>query len=128
MTAKQTVSLGKLFAYYADRDQQPHTNWPAIAKYSGTRVYLNHFEVGTTNCFINNDDNDKVIAEVQKNLKAAQADGVTPAEPPTYATPDKPPAGTHLKNDRLFLAVTEEYTLTRAADRSRSPARPALSA
>ena len=47
------------------------------------------------------------------NLKAAQQDGVTPA--PTYATPDKPTAGTHLKNGRLFLAVTEEYTLTKAA-------------
>jgi hypothetical protein len=113
MTQAQIVSLGKLFAYYADRDQQPWTNWPAIAKYNGTRVYLNHWEIGTSNCRINDDDNNKVIAEVQKNLKAAQESGVTPA--PTYATPDKPPPGTHIKNGRLFLAVTEEYTLTKAA-------------
>lgn len=113
MTAKQIVSLGKLFAYYADRDQQPWANWPAIAKYGGTRVYLNHFEVGTTNCFINTDDNDKVIAEVQKNLKAAQADGITPAEP-VYVAADPMDAGTFVKNDRLFLEVNKDYTTQRA--------------
>jgi N-acetylmuramoyl-L-alanine amidase len=45
--------------------------------------------------------------------RVAQLQGGT--IPPTYATPDKPPAGTHIKNGRLFLAVTEEYTLTKAA-------------
>lgn len=112
MTAKQIVSLGKLFAYYADRDQQPYTNWPAIAKYGGTRVYLNHFEIGTTNCFINPDDNDKVIAEVQKNLKAGQADGITPAEP-VYVEADPMESGTFVKNDRLFLEVNKDYTTQR---------------
>lgn len=112
MTAKQIVSLGKLFAHYADRDQQPWTNWPAIAKYGGTRVYLNHFEIGTTNCFINPDDNDKVIAEVQSNMKAAQ-EGGAPAKP-VYATADPMPAGTFVKNDRLFLEVNKEYTTQRS--------------
>lgn len=112
MKPAQIVSLGKLFAYYADRDKQPWQNWPAIAKYGGTRVYLNHWEIGTTNCSINRDDNDRVIAEVQKNLRAAQESGTTPA--PTYVDPDPPIAGTFVKNDRLFLAVDKDYTLTRA--------------
>ena len=112
MTAKQIISLGKLFAYYADRDQQPWTNWPAIAKYNGTRVYLNHYEIGTTNCHINTDDNDKVIAEVQKNLKAAQQDGVTPAEP-VYVAADPMQPGTFVKNGRLFLEVNKDYVTQR---------------
>lgn len=54
-----------------------------------------------------------------------------PAEP-VYAKPDKPPAGSHIRNDRLFLAVDEEYTLTRDetprvyADRNSAPTGPAL--
>jgi len=60
--------------------------------------------------------------------------GTTPTPPPnpTYAKPDKPPTGTHIRNDRLFLAVDEEYTLTRDetpriyADRNSAPTGPTL--
>jgi hypothetical protein len=90
MTAKQIASAGKLFAHYADRDQQPWTIWPKVAKYDNTIVYLNHYEIGTTNCFINDDDNTKVIAAVKANLKVAQESSTTPAPDPDPPTPPPP--------------------------------------
>ena len=88
LTAEQIENGGMYFAYYMDRDQQPYTLYPYVQKY-GCVTYLNHYEVGTTNCAQHPADNDAILAVMRKWLKAWQTNS-NPGQPIPPTVPPLP--------------------------------------
>ena len=115
MTAPQIESTARLLAYICAECGYSADDW----KYpnnlgNNVPTSLNHRDLYTsTSCRIEDSDRAKFEARCTELLRDWYA-GTTPVPPPAYVNTDPPQAGTFVKNDRLFLAVGKEYTLTKA--------------
>lgn len=88
-TPQQIDTLGRLYAYWHDRDGQLWSEHPYTSKY-GLVTSLLHFEFGTTSCGKGElDDITKVQAATKGYMKAAQLGGGGTPVPPDV--PDLPP-------------------------------------
>jgi hypothetical protein len=87
-TAEQIQSCGAWNAWLHDRDGHFYTEFPYVTKYGGVMDYL-HFEFGTTNCGVGEQDD---ITKVQAVAKGIMQKYQTAADgPPKPVPPDVPP-------------------------------------
>lgn len=128
LTKAQIENEGRYFAYYMDRDQQPYTLYPYVQKY-GCVTYLNHFELGTTNCAQYPEDNDAVLAVMKMWLKAWQTNS-NPGQPVPPTVPPLPelplPGGISVKEATTRFKKYRKFNAagTRIADGGFDPKGP----
>lgn len=116
LTAAQIQSGGLLAAYWHDRDEQPWDQHPYVPKY-GCVTSLLHHEVSGTDCGLDMYDDISKVQEVTKAQMKKYQTATDPAPPPEPVYAERHPltAGTQTINNRLYLAIAENYTLTKNA-------------
>ena len=117
LDAKARATIVALTAHWADQYHVPWESFPTVPEEDRSFVlWHNEFTIGTGKVCPGNvvmGETSALIAQVKELLKNYQTSRPVPAPDPQYAKPQPVPLGTQLINDRLFLGVTETYTVKR---------------
>lgn len=117
LDAKSRATIVALTAYWADQYKVPWETFPMVPGEDRSFVmWHQEFTIGTGKVCPGNvvmAETSALIAQVKELLKNYQTSAPVPAPDPQYAKPQPIPAGTRVINDRLFLGVTETYTIRR---------------
>lgn len=117
LDAKSRAAIIALTAHWADQYEVPWEIFPMVPGEDRSFVmWHQEFTIGTGKVCPGNvvmAETSALLAQTKELLKNYQTAPPVPAPDPQYAVPQPVPLGTRLINDRLFLGVTETYTVRR---------------
>ena len=108
-------TLVALTAYWADQYKVSWETFPTVpGEERSFVIWHQEFTIGTGKICpgqVVMGETSALIAQVKELLRNYQTSAPVPAPDPQYAKPQPVPKGTQIINDRLFLGVTETYTV-----------------
>lgn len=117
LDAKSRESIIALTAYWADQYEVPWETFPMVPGEDRSFVcWHQEFTIGTGKICPGQvviGETSALLAAVKNRLQDYQTMPAPPPKPPDYATPQPVEPGTRVINNRLYLGVTETYTLAR---------------